>query len=148
MKLSLNEMTSRVRQLYKIADELSQATGRSFKPDGHMVGSIGEVFAAEMYGLDLLPQSAEKHDARKGKLNVQIKATGGNRGVALSSQPEHLLVLKIENGNASEVFNGPGKLVWNQVGELQKNGQRQISLAKLRDLMSDVSEQQKLKKRK
>ena len=143
MKLSTNEMASRVRQLYQIASELSEATGRSFTPDGHMVGSIGEVFAAKMYGLDLLPQSAEKHDAKKGKLNVQIKATGSDR-VSLSSQPDHLVVLKIENGEGIEIFNGPGELPWMQAWKKQKNGQRQISLSKLKKLMSEVPEKRKL----
>jgi hypothetical protein len=145
VKLSPEEMASLVRQLYKIAGQLSEATDRSFTPDGHMVGSLGEVMAASMYGLELLRQSAERHDAKKGNLHIQIKATGADR-VSLSSQPEHLVVLKVENGEGIEIFNGPGKLPWEQAGKLQKNGQKQISLSKLKKLMSDVPENLKLEK--
>lgn len=35
--------------------------GRRFTPDGHIVGSMGEVIAAERYVLSLLPASAETH---------------------------------------------------------------------------------------
>ena len=50
--------------------------GRKFTPDGHMVGSIGEVIAAEHFGLTLLPPSHPGHDATDadGRL-VQIKLT-------------------------------------------------------------------------
>jgi len=116
-------MAKLVRQIYAIADKLAAETGRSFTPDGHMGGSIGEVFAADMYGLKLLRQSEEVHDAKKGKKLIQIKATSGDR-VALSSEPEHLIVLKIENGKATEIFNGPGRLAWKSTGKRQKNGQQ------------------------
>ena len=144
MKLSPEEMANRVRQIYKIAAELSEATKRSFTPDGHLVGSIGEVIAASKYGLELLPASSERHDAKKDNIFVQIKATGGDR-ISLSSEPEYLLVLKIENGDGIEIYNGPGKLPWASAGKRQKNGQRQISLSKLRQLMSEVPEKLKLK---
>src|SRR2546427_12856517 len=57
VKRSATWLAELVRQIYAIAEKLKAATGRSFTPDGHMVGSIGEVFAADMYGLKLLRQS-------------------------------------------------------------------------------------------
>jgi hypothetical protein len=36
--------------------------GRHFTPDGHMVGSIGEDFAAHHYGLQLLTASTKGHN--------------------------------------------------------------------------------------
>ena len=50
------EHTSRlIRDLYQIVARLEEAfPGRRFTPDGHLVGSLGEVFAAERYGLTLL----------------------------------------------------------------------------------------------
>jgi hypothetical protein len=109
-----------------------------------MVGSIGEVMAAHIYGLTLLPQSAEGHDAKKGSLAVQIKATGGDR-VALYSKPDRLLALKLEDGRPTEIFNGTGRLAWDCAGKPQKNGQRQISLAKLKKLMGEVPDPERLK---
>jgi Family of unknown function (DUF6998) len=114
--------------------------GRPFTLDGHLVGSIGEVLAAERYGLTLLPPSAEAHDASTadGK-RVQIKLTQG-KSVALRSNCDHLIVLRLnEAGEAEEIFNGPGAIVWAAVGKMQKNGQRAISIVKLKRLMERVA---------
>jgi hypothetical protein len=44
-----------VAKIYEAVAELeSQYPGRKFTPDGHMVGSIGEVFTAEALGLHTL----------------------------------------------------------------------------------------------
>jgi len=131
---------------YSIVGEFeSLFPGRKFTLDGHLVGSIGEVVAAHLYSLDLLPASAEGHDAAApdGRL-VQIKATQ-SKSVGLRSEPEHLLVLKLNtDGSASEVYNGPGSLAWAQVGKMQKNGQRSIGLSRLRSIMEQVSEGERL----
>ena len=69
----LEMLEEKIRELYRIAAELEEKyPGRHFTPDGHMVGSIGEVYAAEKYGLLLLEASSEKHDARSedGKMMV------------------------------------------------------------------------------
>ena len=129
-----------IEDLYALVDKLEQLfPGRSFTPDGHLVGSIGEVVAAHRYNLQLLPASAACHDATsESGILVQIKATQG-RSVGLRAEPEHLLVLKISrNGSTSEAFNGPGSLAWRAAGRMQKNGQRSISISKLQDLMEEV----------
>ena len=130
----------KIKELYKITNELeSSYPGRKFTIDGHLVGSIGEVIVAEYYGLALLHNSSETHDAvsADGKY-VQIKATQINR-IAISSEPEYLIVIKLfSDGSWEEVYNGPGKPVWDNAGKMQKNGQRPISLSKLRCLMNSV----------
>jgi hypothetical protein len=137
-----------VQEIYQLSGRLnSMYPGRRFTPDGHMVGSIGEVIAAERYGLELLPPSSKTHDATKDGLQVQIKATQGNR-IAISSEPEHLLVLRIERDGTSEtVYNGPGGPAWKQVSHKPrpKNGQYQVGLARLRGLMVNVPEQRQLR---
>ena len=142
----VDEIPELVREIYRIVGELERLfPGRRFTPDGHMVGSIGEVLAQHMYDLELLPPSYETHDAksRLGEL-VQIKATQV-KGVSLSSEPSHLLVLKLEKtGHVHVIYNGPGALVWNAAGKTQKNGQRPISLAKLTGLMDKVDSAQRL----
>jgi len=130
-----------VRDLYKVVAELEllfAAKNKKFTPDGHLVGSIGEVLAAHMYELDLYPNSHPDHDAvSKDGREVQIKATQGARGVALRSKPQHLIVLRIhQDGKSEEVFNGPGDCVWHACGTVQKNGQRPVSLSTLKRLMS------------
>ncbi len=137
-----------IRAIFSNAKELEDLHGRRFTPDGHMVGSIGEVWAASLYDVTLLPMSTPIHDATApdGRL-VQIKATQRS-SVALYDEPEHLIVLKLRtDGTAEEAFNGPGAPVWAAAGKMGKNSQRQISLAKLRNLMNDVPEPSRLARR-
>ena len=135
-----------VRRLYAIVGELeSHFPGRPFTPDGHLVGSIGEVLAAYRYGLTLLPCSAAGHDARSqdGRL-VQIKATQGGK-IGLRTSCAHLLVLKLlPSGDTEEIFNGPGDVAWDAAGTMQSNGQRSLSLKRLADLMANVPKSARL----
>ena len=130
-----------VRQLCALVAQLGEVfPERSFTLDGHLVGSIGEVLAAEKYGLQLLSMTSEKHDAETtdGRL-VQIKTTQGT-SVGLRSEPDYLLVLKLcPNGSIDEVYNGPGALAWGAAGKPQRNGQSAIRVTKLRTLMGNVS---------
>lgn len=133
-------LSDKIKELYKITNELeNNYPGRKFTIDGHLVGSIGEVIVAEHYSLTLLRNSTETHDAASpdGKY-VQIKATQVNE-IAISSKPDYLIVIKLfSDGSWEEVYNGPGKPVWDNAGKMQKNGQRPISLSKLRSLMNSV----------
>lgn len=142
-----DSVSEKIKALYKISHELEVLLpGRHYTPDGHMIGSIGEALAASYYNLELFSASEETHDAKApdGRL-VQIKATQINR-VSLSSEPEWLLVLKIhKEGTFSEEYNGPGKLAWKHCGKIQKNGQRPISLTKLRELQTRVPQSERLK---
>ena len=139
-------ITEIIQDLFETVRELElRYPGRKFSIDGHLLGSLGEVIAAEHYGLTLLPNSYEKHDAKdkQGRM-VQIKATQINR-IAISSEPDYLIVIQITpDGNWSEIYNGAGSRVWNNAGKMQKNGQRPISIAKLRALMENVQENEKI----
>ena len=131
-----------IKQLYSTVNELeSLFPGRHFTPDGHMVGSIGECLVKEAYGLELMPASNKGYDAVSscGK-QVEIKATQAN-SAAFRSEPEHTIVIKIfPDGTFEEIYNGPGKLVWDQFKgkPLPSNGQYQISLNKLKALNQTV----------
>ena len=66
----VDEIPKLVRKIYQIVGELEHLfPGRRFTPDGHLVGSIGEVLAQDMYDLELLPPGFKTHDAksRQGK---------------------------------------------------------------------------------
>ena len=53
-----------VARIYRAVAELeARYHPRKFTPDGHLVGSIGEVVAAEALGLTLYPMSRAGHDA-------------------------------------------------------------------------------------
>lgn len=148
MDPAVQEAAVLIRQIYQIVDRLEALfPGRHFTPDGHMVGSIGEVLAAARYSLDLLPASAPLHDARAadGKL-VQIKATQSDRIAFRGAEaPEHLIVLSLNrDGTATEEYNGPGHTPWGSAGSLQSNGQRPLSLARIRSLMAGTAPAQRI----
>jgi hypothetical protein len=109
--------------------------GRKFTLDGHLVGSIGEVVAAEALNLTLYPASRAGHDAYDENGEVQIKMTGGNRSIAMYADCFRLVVLRIVSPEEAEIiYDGPGAPAWAGAGKVGKNGQRVVSLAKLRAL--------------
>ncbi len=62
-----------VRKLYAIQNRLREAfPSRRFSLDGNLIGDLGEVIAAERYGLELVDNPSTKgHDA------IRIGAVGG-----------------------------------------------------------------------
>ena len=141
------EVGELLASLYRVVERLELLfPGRKFTPDGHLVGSIGEVVTARMFDLELLPASAPDHDAITGDgRRVQIKFTQGTRSVALRAEPDYLLVLRLAADRSLEVvYNGKGKSPWSQSGNLQTNGQRQISLTRLRAIHASAPESDRL----
>lgn len=142
-------VSTKIQAMYYIIKELeNKFPGRPFTPDGHMVGSLGEVLVAELYSLQLLKPSSKTHDAvdSLGR-NIQIKATQ-KKNIAISSEPDYLIAIKIHpDGTFEEIYNGPGKPVWESSGKVQKNGQRSISLAKLKVLTEMLSDKDRIKNR-
>lgn len=140
MEDKIKRVPQLIEQLYSVVNGLEQLfPGRRFTPDGHLVGSIGEVLAAYYYNLELLPASSQNHDAKtKDGRMVQIKCTQGD-SIGLRGKPDFLIVLKLlPNGKVEEKYNGPGELAWDNAGRVQRNGQRQISLYRLRLVMEKV----------
>lgn len=139
-----------LRAIYDAVDGLeAMFPGRHFTPDGHMVGSLGEALANYHYRVDLSGASAYCHDGACDGKQVQIKATQGTR-IALSSEPEHLLVLGLRrDGTFTEEYNGPGAQVWALVEKRPrpKNGQYQVALSSLRKLMKAVPQADRLQRR-
>jgi hypothetical protein len=118
-----------VAAIYRAVAELeARYHPRKFTPDGHLVGSIGEVVAAEALGLTLYPMSHAGHDACDAEGEVQIKMTAG-RSVAMYAECVRLVVLRVVSPEEAEiVYDGPGAPVWAVAGRVQKNGQRVVSL--------------------
>ncbi len=134
-------------RLYGVVEDLGKMfPGRPFTPDGHMVGSIGEVLASYHYGVELYDPSHKGHDGIAGGKSVEVKITQGGR-VALRSEPEHLLVLKLHSdGSFDEIYNGKGSRVWSQFDPAKKpsNGQYQISLPRLKAIMETVPPEERI----
>jgi hypothetical protein len=129
-----------VARIYEAVEQLEALyPGRKFTPDGHLVGSIGEVIAAEALGLTLYGMSKSGHDAYDGNGDVQIKMTGGS-SIAMYACCERLVVLKvISSREAQIVYDGPGQPAWERAGKIGKNGQRVLSLSKLRSIAAHSS---------
>ena len=139
-----------VKQLYSTVNELENMfPSRHFTPDGHLVGSLGECLVADAYDLELLAASNKGYDAiTKDGLRVEIKATQ-SKSVSFRSEPEHAITIKImPNGTFEEIYNGPGKLVWEQFVNKKRpsNGQFQISITKLKALNAIVSDRDRVPK--
>lgn len=137
MRIALPEPVARI---YAAVEELKTLyPGRPFTPDGHMVGSIGEVIAAQALGLTLYPPSQPIHDARDDNGDVQIKMTAG-KSVSMYSCCDRLVVLRVVSpAEAVIVYDGPGQPAWDRAGKMQKNGQRRVSLAALQRLVQPSS---------
>ncbi len=137
-----------VRELYEITTKLKNLhPHRNFTPDGILVGSLGEVLAEFHYALSPLNTGTRGHDCSSinGQL-VQIKTTQ-RESIQIGEPCKHLIALKLmPDGSASEIFNGPGALVWNLVKDkpLPKNGLYAVRLNKLRTLMERVPATQRL----
>lgn len=102
-----------VAEIYRAVETLEKKYGRRFPPDGHLVGSIGEVVAAEALGLTLHEMSHPGHDAvdRQGR-EVQIKMTGG-KSVAMYATSERLVVLRVVTPEWAEIiYDGRGRPAW------------------------------------
>jgi hypothetical protein len=135
-------LPSPVAKIYEAVAEL-EATfkGRKFTPDGHLVGSIGEVVAAGALGLTLHPPSHPGHDAYDANGDVQIKMVGPTgKVIALYDTCARLVVLKVISPVEAEViYDGPGEPVWRNARKAGKNGQRVVSLARIKAVAAGVS---------
>jgi hypothetical protein len=116
--------------------------GRPFTPDGHLVGSIGEVVAEHIYDLRLAPCSTPQIDAyTRDQRSVQVKLTGekgqtfGIRWPVQSGVgvPEILLCLKMTVDGFVEIYNGPFPTELLE-GKSSSNGQVALGLRKLSEL--------------
>jgi len=106
-----------IQQLLSLTRQLKVKYGRSFTLDGRLVGDIGEVLAAEKYGLELLPENTFKHDAKEISTERLIQIKASFKGYCYfpfgeKKLPDYFLALHInEDGSLTELFNGPGSFI-------------------------------------
>ncbi len=135
----------KITELLCIVEELEEKfPGRRFSLDGHLLGSIGEVLAAEYYGITLFPNNTKTHDGEVDGKKVQIKVTQGD-SVDIMDVPEYLLVLFLNKSdkNIYEVYNGP--CAWLENYEKSGNGWYTRSLTTLFKLNNGVSDNERLR---
>ncbi|WFU77405.1 hypothetical protein QA645_22895 [Bradyrhizobium sp. CIAT3101] len=128
------QLPSAIAQIYEAVAELEERyPGRPFTPDGHLVGSLGEVVAQEIFKFDLYPPSNKGHDARcETRGDVEIKITAG-RSVAFRGDCNHLIVLQIVSPHEAEIiYDGPGAPVLAIAGKIASNGQRRASISRIK----------------
>nr|WP_207419932.1 hypothetical protein [Roseomonas haemaphysalidis] len=103
------------------------------------MSSIGEVIAAEALGLTLYPMPRAGHDAYDANGDIQIKMMGGS-SVAMYATCDRLLVLRVVSPQEAElVYDGPGAPAWERAGKMDKNGQRVVSLSRLRAIQAALA---------
>jgi hypothetical protein len=147
-KIDHKKFAALIERLYRVVTELEEMfPGRHFTPDGHMVGSIGECLVADAFDLLLMQPSNEGFDAldATGK-RVEIKATQSDR-VAFRSCPDYTIIIRInKNGTFETCYNGPGRTIWDTFTgkKLPSNGQYSISLGQVRELNSNVADDQRV----
>ncbi len=141
---AVEQIPALISDLLKTTGRLNQLfEGRSFTPDGHLVGSIGEVVAEYIYDLLPTPSSTAQVDGHtKDGRSVQIKLTGENGtsfGLRWSNQlatepAEILIALKLTKAGFEEIYNGPFPRHLLEGRRETSNGQISIAISKLRNL--------------
>src|SRR5207245_9722658 len=110
---AIDTLPNVVKRLYDLVAELERSfPDRPFTPDGHLVGSLGEVLASHYYHLKLPPlhRMPRRTNARR---TTRASQSHPRKNVALRSQPDHLLVLLLQkDGTIGEIYNGPGTTAW------------------------------------
>lgn len=147
-----------IKQLLAITQKLKDKyihLNKNFSLDGKLVGDIGEVLAAEKYGLELLPENTIIHDSVEiatGRM-VQIKASFKYYSYFPFKDdkvPDYFLSIQIhEDGQIEELFNGPGSFIVERYIKARKlKGDSTgyvLSVGLLRDLNKQVEPSEKIK---
>ncbi|WP_026528026.1 DUF6998 domain-containing protein [Butyrivibrio sp. VCD2006] len=146
----INEMLSIYRNMVKEVENLeSKFENRHFTLDGHIIGSIGEVAAANYYGINLFTSSTKAIDGEVNSKPVQIKVVQQDN-VMLSydgegDSPHYLLVLYLnKNGIFFEVYNGLWKDAFSAVSKSDSHGYKHIRVNRLLELDGKVSNEDRI----
>lgn len=135
------EVPALIGDLLKTTQRLNTLfEGRPFTPDGHLVGSIGEVVAEYIYDLKLTLVGTPQIDAHaKDGRSVQIKLTGAKGrsfGLRWSQQlktnhADLLIGLRLTESGFTEIYNGPFPKDLLEGRADTSNGQISVPVSKL-----------------
>jgi hypothetical protein len=147
------EIKDSLALIFEGIDQLKNAfPNRAFTIDGRLVGDIGEVVAALTYDIELHEKSLPEYDGvTSDGRRVQVKATFKDT-LYMTTVPDFFLGLKLsEDGTCEEIFNGPGKVIYENYKHLKGIGERpgaNITIVGLRKLNKTVPEADRIKKRR
>jgi hypothetical protein len=124
---------------------------RQFTIDGRLVGDIGEVIAANEYDIVLDNTSQPNYDgtSHNGR-RVQIKATFQDQ-LTFKTVPDYYIGLKLnENGTHEEVYNGPGKYIFEHYAKRKGIGVTllRFPISELKKLQTKIQNDEKIPHRK
>jgi len=137
--------------IFRAISQLRKAfPGKSFTIDGRLVGDIGEVIAALEYDIQLYDVLQAGHDGHTtdGK-RVQVKATF-KESLTFSTVPDYYLGFKLyEDGRHQEIYNGPGRLIYERYSHRKGIGKALLSfpLSELHKLSARVKLEDRIPKR-
>lgn len=116
----INSLKQHILTIKKEVDELNSLDNdrslRKFTIDGHLLGSVGEVFASYHYGIELAPNGTKGYDGIVDNKKVQIKVTQITSVETRvindpDCKPDYLVVLHLkfveDDLYVEEVYNGP-----------------------------------------
>jgi hypothetical protein len=137
--------------IFRAISQLRKAfPGKSFTIDGRLVGDIGEVIAALEYDIQLYDVLQAGHDGHTtdGK-RVQVKATF-KESLTFGTVPDYYLGFKLyEDGRHQEIYNGPGRLIYERYSHRKGIGKVLLSfpLGELHKLSARVKSEDRIPKR-
>jgi hypothetical protein len=124
---------------------------KEFTIDGRLVGDIGEVIASLEYDVELFDVLRKGHDGQTtdGRL-VQVKATFKD-SLTFKSVPDYYLGIKLyEDGRYEEIYNGPGKVIYEKYKHRSGIGKELLSFPNvdLKQLSATIPGNARIPKRK
>ncbi len=142
-----------IKELIDARDRVKQHydyPGIEFTLDGKLVGDIGEVVAAKVFGITLTPGGGTGVDGHtRDGTAVQIKATGKKGGPAfrqVDKRASHLIFIDFDFDNevGTVLYNGPEHIVLRGMPEDWGGKQRTVARGTIRRCNAEVSPDDRL----
>ena len=142
------------KALERIFDGIEQLRktfpGKAFTIDGRLVGDIGEVIAALEYDIELYEVQRPDHDGETSDgRKVQVKVTFKD-SLTFKTVPDYYLGFKLfDDGRHEEVFNGPGRIIYERYKHRKGIGETLLSFPvdQLKRLSSRIPQSERIKLR-
>jgi hypothetical protein len=128
----------------------AEFANRRFTIDGRLVGDIGEIIASTEFDVTLDEVGQATHDGRTSDDRlVQVKATFQD-SLTFRATPELYLGFKLySDGRHEVVFNGPGRVIFNEYRHRQGIGVNLLSFPnkRLKELSVPIPDEDRVPKR-
>ena len=144
-------ITKSLELIFDGIEQLREAfPGKSFTIDGRLVGDIGEIIAAFEYDIELYEVQKADHDGETSDgRKVQVKATFKD-SLTFKTVPDYYLGFKLfEDGRHEEIFNGPGRIIYEHYKHRKGIGETLLSFPvdELKRLSEMVPESERIRLR-